>query len=387
MMLELGVDRLLKEAPPALKGARVGLISNYTVVDRELRSTIDRFLQSDDFTLTTLFGPEHGVKNSTREGEQVEFAIDAHSGLPAYSLYGKTRKPSPAMMAEIDVLVLDLQDIGSRYYTNMNTMALALESAAESQVPCFVLDRPNPIGGIGQEGNILEPLFRSFVGGGPMPNRHGMTMGELALWFKRRQGIDVDLTVIAMRGWERTMLWDQTGLAFVSPSPNTTHLDMALLYPGLCLFEGTNLSLGRGTTHPFEVVGAPFIDGHRLAEALNRQNLPGVRARATYFVPQYSQWSGEVCGGIQLHVGDRLSVQPVASALQLMALLMERYPQEFVIAPPISSKPSFFQLLAGTGELAGWLAEDPTFAVLHYLDPETSAWQRFRTEFEEVRLY
>ncbi len=386
-MVKLGVDCFLESIPASVNGARVGLISNYTVVDGGLRATIDRFLACSSFRLTTLFGPEHGVKNSAREGEQVEFAIDAHSGLAAYSLYGSTRKPTPEMLADVDMLVLDLQDIGSRYYTNMNTMALAMEAAQENDLPLFVLDRPNPIGGSVQEGNILEPECQSFVGGGPMPNRHGMTIGELARWFGRLRHQESGLTVVPMQGWERHMFWEETGLPFVSPSPNTTHIDMTLLYPGTCLFEGTNLSLGRGTTHPFEVIGAPFIDGHRLAEEFNLRGLSGVRARATYFVPQSSAWQGQSCAGVQLYVIDRQSFRPVEAALVLIMVLRDRYPSQFAVVPGHADRASFFQLLSGTKALESWLSDDPGAAIAHYLDQGSDAWGRFRRQFEDARLY
>ena len=387
MIVELGIDRVMADMPAVLRGRKIGLISNYTVVDQDLRPTIDRFMTCSDLRLTTLFGPEHGVKNSAREGERVDFSVDAHSGLPAYSLYGTAKKPGPEMLANLDVLVLDLQDVGSRYYTNMNTMALAMEAASEHQKAFVVLDRPNPIGGVCQEGYIVESKFESFVGGGPMPNRHGMTMGELALWFRRIKNLDVDLTVVPMRGWERSMYWEETGLPFVSPSPNTTHADMTLLYPGLCLFEGTNVSLGRGTPHPFEVIGAPFLDGHRLAEAFNRRGIAGVAARATYFVPYYSQYQGELCAGIQLHIRDRRTFAPVRAAIELIAVLQELYPEAFAIVTGTSSRPSFFQLLAGTDKLETWLANEPRQAASRYLTQETEAWATFHREFEDIRLY
>lgn len=387
MAIQLGVDQLLSTMPDIIRGRRVGLISNYTAVDGELCSTIDRFLSCSEFRLTTLFGPEHGVKNCAREGEPVAFEMDAHSRLPAYSLYGDTKKPTASMLDQVDVFVLDLQDIGSRYYTNMNTMALAMAAAAEHHKPFLVLDRPNPIGGIRQEGNILQSEFRSFVGGGPMPNRHGMTMGELARWFYRIEGLDLELHVMTMRGWKRSMDFEHTQLSFVSPSPNTTHVDMAMLYPGLCLFEGTNLSLGRGTTHPFEVVGAPFIDGHELARSFNQKKLAGVHARPTYFVPQSSPFQGELCGGVQLHITDRPRFQPVRSGIHLMAVLQERYPDDFTILPKVGGKPSFFQLLAGCGELEQWLKDGPETAGDRYLDQTTREWQMFRDQFEDVRLY
>lgn len=387
MSVSLGVECFLSAIPDGMRGQRIGLVSNYTVVDEVLRPTIDRFLEHPDLSLTTLLGPEHGVMNSAREGEHVHFATDAHTGLPAYSLYGETRQPTPEMLADVDVLVVDLQDIGSRYYTNMNTMALTMEAADEAGKPVVVLDRPNPLGGLAVEGNILEPEFQSFVGGGTMPNRHGLTIGELALWFQAVQGIGHRLSVVPMRGWHRNMLWDETGLAFVSPSPNTTHLDMALLYPGTCLFEGTNVSLGRGTPHPFEVVGAPYLDGHRLADAFNQRDLPGVRARPTYFVPNYSQFQGELCQGIQLHVRDRRRIEPVRTGIELLIAIKRLAPDQFEIVSGQSGKPSFFQLLAGTENLEHWIHQDPNHAADLYVDRTTTAWQNFQVSAEAVRLY
>ncbi len=385
-MITLGIDRLHDDLPTVMKGRRVGLISNYTVVDGELVPTIDRLQADDRFRLAALFGPEHGVLNSARPGESVAFVTDAHSGLPAYSLYGQTRRPTAAMLEEIDVLVVDLQDIGSRYYTNMNTLALSMEAADEAGLPVVVLDRPNPLGGMVAEGYILEPSWTSFIGGGAMPNRHGLTMGELARWFHNVNGVGRQLTVAPMAGWRRDMLWRDTGLPFVGPSPNTTHEDMALLYAGTCLFEGTNLSLGRGTTHPFEVLGAPFLDGHRLAEAVNRRDLPGLRARPTYFVPEIDPWRGELCAGIQLHVRDPRRLEPVRAAVELLALCSTLYADTFAITPA-HGKPSAFQRLAGTDRLERWLRDEGLGAADRYVDPQTTTWKGFREQARAAYLY
>ncbi len=385
-MVKLGIDCLRNDLPSVMKGRRVGLIANYTATDGALVPTIDRLQTDERFRLTALFGPEHGVLNSARPGEHVAFVTDAHSGLPAYSLYGQTRRPTADMLAEVDVLVIDLQDIGSRYYTNMNTLALSMEAADEAGLSVVVLDRPNPLGGLVAEGYILEPPWISFVGGGAMPNRHGLTMGELARWFHNVRGVGHQLTVVPMAGWRREMLWQDTGLSFVGPSPNTTQEDMVLLYPGTCLFEGTNLSLGRGTTHPFEVLGAPFVDGHRLADAVNRRDLPGLRARPTYFVPEIDPWQGEICGGIQLHVRDRRRLEPVRTAVELLALCSALYPDAFWIAPA-DGKPSAFQRLAGTDRLEQWIQDEGLRAAEHYVDPHTAAWQEFREQAQAARLY
>ncbi len=255
--------------------------------------------------LTTLFGPEHGIWADAQDLVHVEDSRDAATGLRVYSLYGKRLAPTAEMLADVDALVYDVQDVGSRYYTFIYTMLHAMEACAAHGRTMVVLDRPNPIGGDAVDGNVLRAGWESFVGRHPLAVRHGMTAGELALLFKHERRIDVDLKVVEMKGWRRKMSHEQTGLPWVMPSPNMPTVDTAYVYPGGCLVEGTNLSEGRGTTRPFELVGAPWLDPWALARDLAREKIPGVTFRATWFTPTFQKHAGLACGGVQLHVTDR----------------------------------------------------------------------------------
>jgi uncharacterized protein YbbC (DUF1343 family) len=246
---------------------------------------------------------------------------DGRTGLPAYSLYGETRKPTPEMLAGLDALVFDVQDVGTRVYTFVYTMALAMEAARECGKRFIVLDRPNPIGGLHIEGNILDPGFQSFVGMFPIPMRHGMTIGELALMFNHEFGIGCELEVVKMEGWRREMWFDQTRLPWIMPSPNMPALDTATVYPGSVMFEGTNISEGRGTTRPFEIIGAPFIDPYALVEELMKENLPGAVFRPLHFQPTFHKFAGEVCAGIQIHVTDRSQFKPVITGVAIICAI------------------------------------------------------------------
>src|SRR5690625_3902019 len=265
--LKLGVEVLLDEQMDLLDGKRVGLITNPTGVDQELNHIVDVLHNDPEVDLTTLYGPEHGVRGDAQAGEYVEFYIDEITGLPVYSLYGETRKPTPEMLEDVDVLIFDIQDVGARFYTYIYTMAYAMEAAQENELEFVVLDRPNPISGYDVEGPVLDPEYASFVGNYPIPLRHAMTVGELALFFNEEFDINADMTVVEMTGWERGMYYDDTDLEFVLPSPNMPTLDTALVYPGTALIEGTNLSEGRGTTKPFELLGAPFVNSTEFAAA------------------------------------------------------------------------------------------------------------------------
>ena len=269
--VKLGLDIFLENNYEQFKGKRVGLITNMTGVNEGLIPSIDLFHEHPGINLVALYGPEHGIRGDAKEGEKVESSVDPYTGVPVYSLYGTSKKPSKEMLDPVDVIVFDLQDIGARYYTFIYTMAYVMEACAEHGKQFVVLDRPNPITGTAMEGNLVEEDVRSFVGLYPIPNRHGMTVGELALLFKYEFGINCELTIVPMDGWRRHMYYDETGLFWVPPSPNTTGIDMSVLYPGTCLVEGTNLSEGRGTTKPFEYVGAPYIDGYRLAKRFNEK--------------------------------------------------------------------------------------------------------------------
>ncbi|HWO75001.1 MAG TPA: DUF1343 domain-containing protein [Bacillus sp. (in: firmicutes)] len=348
--MRIGLDLFLEKQYSQFKGKRIGLVTNMTGVNEKLIPSIDLFHEHPDIHLAALYGPEHGIRGDAKEGEQVESSIDPYTGIPVYSLYGAAKKPSKEMLDPVDVIVFDLQDIGSRYYTFIYTMAYVMEACAEYGKQFVVLDRPNPISGVAMEGNLVEEDVRSFVGLYPIPNRHGMTVGEIALFYKHEIGINCDLTVVQMEGWERSMYYDETGLFWVSPSPNTTGLDMSILYPGTCLVEGTNLSEGRGTTRPFEYIGAPYIDGYRLAKVLNEKTLPGVLARPVTFKPTYQKHKDQVCEGIQLHVVNRHELHSLQAGLILIETIADMYPNDFEFLQH-SNGNYFFDLLAGTKKL------------------------------------
>lgn len=349
--MKLGLDVFLEQYVQAYKGKRIGLVTNMTGVNRNLVPTIDLFYEHPELELVALYGPEHGIRGDAKEGEEVGFAIDPYTNLPVYSLYGETKKPTAEMLEAVDVLFFDLQDIGARYYTYIYTMAYVMEACGEQGKPFVVLDRPNPIGGLAMEGNLLESEVKSFVGLYPIPNRHGLTVGELALIFKHEFNIHCDVTVIPMEGWDRAMYFDQTDLFWVASSPNTTGIDMCTLYPGTCLIEGTNLSEGRGTTRPFEYIGAPFIDGYQLAKRVNQREATGVIARPISFVPTYQKFAGERCEGIQLHITDRQVLNSVGTGIKVLESVIELYPKEFAFREEVGSGKSFFDLLAGTKQL------------------------------------
>jgi uncharacterized protein YbbC (DUF1343 family) len=312
-----GVERLLSGEADHLKGLRLGLIHHPASVTANLASSAHSLL-AEGFELRALFGPQHGAYGEKQDDmiESDDFR-DPLTGLPTYSLYGEVRKPTPAMLEGLDALLFDLQDVGVRVYTFVWTMALAMEACAEADVRFVVLDRPNPVGGR-REGPVLRPGFETFVGLHPIPLRHGLTAGELARWLVRERGIGCALEVIPCEGWERGMQWDDTGLPWVMPSPNLPTLDSCSVYPGMVLLEGTNLSEGRGTTRPFELFGAPFIDPSALAEMLGGTLGPGVKLRPCHFEPTFQKHRGAVCGGAQLHVTDREAFLPVRAAVAIL---------------------------------------------------------------------
>ena len=334
-MVRTGLDRLMREGAAAAglpRGARVGLIAHPASVDARARHAADLLAGHADFRLTRLFGPEHGIRGEAQDMEAVTESADRATGLPVVSLYGDSEaslKPSPAHLADLDVLVHDLQDVGSRYYTFVYTLAHAMEAAGEAGLPVVVLDRPNPIDGLTVEGPVLEPAFRSFVGRYPLPVRHGLTTGELAVLFRDAFGVRCDLRVVAMEGWRRASHFEETGLPWVAPSPNMPTPETARVYPGGCLVEGTNLSEARGTTRPFELVGAPWLDGAALARALTAEELPGVFFRAASFRPEFQKHAKRSCEGVQVHVADRGTFRPFAAYLALLREARRQDPLAF----------------------------------------------------------
>lgn len=370
--IALGAEMLMKDEKKLLKGKRVGLITNPTGVDQNLNSVVDLLNNDPDIQLEALYGPEHGVRGDAQAGQYVDYYIDEVTGLPVYSLYGKTRKPTPEMLENIDVLVFDIQDVGTRFYTYIYTMALAMEAAQEKGIPFIVLDRPNPLGGKKVEGPVLDPEFASFVGQYAIPLRHGMTVGELAKLFNKEFDIGADLTVVKMKGWKRNAYFDETGLQFVMPSPNMPTLETALAYPGAALIEGTNVSEGRGTTKPFELIGAPFISSSELVTRLNQLDLPGVTFRAASFTPTFSKHSGKLSHGVQIHITDRNKYEPVETGLHIVKTIKDLYPEQVQLTP-------FFDNLIGNGWIRPAIENGMT------VEEMESRWKKDLKEFEKVR--
>lgn len=318
--VRLGIDNI-DQYQHLFAGKRVGLITNQTGVNSQLQSTIDVLYEKTD--LVALFSPEHGLRGNAEAGADVAAATDMRTGLPIYSLYGDTKKPTAQMLENIDVLCFDIQDVGTRFYTYMSTMALAMESAKEQNKLFVVFDRPNPIGGLAVEGPVLKSGFESFIGMYPIPIRHGLTMGELALLFNTQFGIECNLQVVKLSGWQRSMFWQDTGLPWVMTSPNIPTPETALVYPGTGLLGATNISEGVGTTRPFELVGAAWLNAAAAADRLNEKKLPGVYFRPTYFTPRFGRHSGINQGGVQIHVMDKTVYRPVLTAITILAVMKD----------------------------------------------------------------
>ncbi len=315
-----GLDVLMAEDCRRLRGRRVGLLVHPASVDARLRHAAPLLQAALGDDLRVLFGPQHGLRGETQDN-MIEWRgfTDPVTGLVAHSLYGEVRQPTPAMLADIDTLVVDLQDVGARYYTFVWTLLLCLRACADAGLRVVVLDRPNPLGGEVVEGNLLDLAYSSFVGLAMLPMRHGLTMGELALLLRDHDELDVEIDVVPMEGWRRSMIFDVTGLPWVMPSPNMPTLDTALVYPGFCLLEGTSLSEGRGTTRPFEICGAPGVDPVALAALLTALELPGCAWRPLWFEPTFHKHAHTVCGGVQVHVTDRAAFRSVTAALAVLA--------------------------------------------------------------------
>ncbi|MDX6613286.1 MAG: hypothetical protein QOD75_2472 [Blastocatellia bacterium] len=326
----LGVERLLHEKIDLLRGARVGLICNQASVDHSLRHVADLFHEHSDINLTALFGPQHGIRGDVQDNMiETDHTVDAVTRLPIYSLYSETREPTEEMLKDVDVLVFDMQDVGCRIYTFVYTLANCMRAAKKFGMQVIACDRPNPINGQQVAGNVLDPEYASFVGQFPIPTRHGMTVGELARMFNERFDIGCDLERIPMEGWSRDLWLDQTDAPWVLPSPNMPTLAAATVFPGTVHVEGTQLSEGRGTTLPFELVGAPYVDPERLAKELAQLNLPGVYFRSCVFRPTFQKHMDKSCGGVQLHVTDRASFEPVISGIAVVKTIHDLYPGEF----------------------------------------------------------
>lgn len=331
--VQTGLDQIVHDADERrrLEKADIGMIVNPASVTSDLEHAIDAFLERD-LEIERLFAPEHGVRGEAQEMEAVDQTRDPISGLPVVSLYGdsiESLQPEPGQLDDLDVLIADLQDVGARYYTYASTIGYVMEICGEVGVDVWVLDRPNPINGTALEGNVVQEGWHSFVGTQPIANRHGMTMGELTRYFVEYGGWECNLRVVEMEGWERSMWFDETGLPWVMPSPNLTTPQTATVYPGQCLLEGTNLSEGRGTTRPFEIFGAPWIDAPRFKAKLDSFDLPGVGFRSTSFRPMFQTYAGESCRGAQIHVRDREAYDSLATGLAVLSAAYTCFTDDF----------------------------------------------------------
>ncbi len=379
--VRLGSEQLL--AAGTLKNARVGVVSNPASIDAEYRHIVRAVADTPGVTLGAIFGPQHGFRADVQDNMiETAHAQDPTRGVPIYSLYSETREPTAEMLKGLDVLVIDLQDVGSRIYTFVYTMANCLRAAARHGVPVIVTDRPNPIGGARMEGPMLLKGFESFVGQFPIPLRHGMTIAELARFFNEACGIGADLTVVPMQGWQRSMYFEETGLPWVMPSPNMPTVDTAVVYPGTVLFEGTNVSEGRGTTRPFELIGAPWIDPDALADTLNAQGLAGVHFRPVVFEPTFQKHAKQACGGVQIHVLDRDAFCSVESAVALIAATRSQNPSQFQWRQPpyeyeLEKLP--FDILAGSQELREQIEAGLPVRTMSY------SWVQDHVHFRETR--
>lgn len=370
-----GIEVLLSDSLHLVRGARVGLITNHTGIDSNGRSSIDLLAEHADFDLVALYSPEHGIRGDERAGASIESGVDSQTGLPVHSLYGETRKPTPEMLEDVDILLFDMQDIGARYYTYVSTMALAMEAAGEHDIPFLVLDRPNPIRGDAVQGNVLEPEYSTFVGMYPVPMRHGMTPGELARMYVGTFGISADLTVVPVDGWTRDMVFGDTELPWTPPSPNMPSVESALAYPGTCLFEGTPISVGRGTDRAFQWVGAPWLDADALAAALNGYGIDGVRFEPAHFTPTNAgdgKFEGVEVHGVLL-VPESTTYDASAAAV---AMLIETKRQS---GDRWSWFEAHFDRLAGTDDLRIGLDAGADFSTL------TDGWAAQVESFERAR--
>lgn len=377
-----GLENLLENWSRLLKGQRVGLLAHQASVDSQLQHAIDLVGSLRGVRLSALFAPEHGLWGTAQDQVQIQSTRDPRTGLIVWSLYGRRREPPQASLSGLDLLVVDLQDVGARYYTFVWTMALALGACGRAGVKVLVLDRPNPLGGHRLEGNLLDPRFASFVGLHPIPVVHGMTIGELAGLLNERHDLGCRLQVIPMKGWRRAMAWEDTGLPWVSPSPNMPTPDTARVYPGACLVEGTNLSEGRGTTRPFEYMGAPFMDPYRWAEALNGLTLPGVHFRPCYFRPTFHKYKDQLCGGVQWHISDRDRLKPYLTGLAVIATARQLAPRQFAWRKPpyeFERRKLPIDLLCGTNRIRRQIEAGRSLQQIE------ASWQRELAGFKRLR--
>ena len=381
--VRLGLEKLLEENSRLLKGLRSGLICNQASVDHGLQHAADLLNNHSSIQLKALFGPQHGIRGDVQDNMiETAHGVDRMTGLPVHSLYSETREPIESMLADIDVLIFDMQDVGCRIYTFVYTLANCMRAARRLGKKVLVCDRPNPINGVGVEGNVLEPEQASFVGQFAIPTRHGMTVGELAQLFNQHFGLGCDLEVIPMDGWSREDWMDETDAPWVLPSPNMPTVDSATVFPGTVHFEGTQISEGRGTTRPFELVGAPYVIPEEYAEALNAMKFPGVFFRSCVFQPTFQKHGGVSCGGVQIHVTDRSQFQPVITGIAMVQTAYEMYKENFRWKEPpyeyvYDQNP--FDVISGTTRIRAAIERGTSINAIK------NEWQPGLKEFESIR--
>ncbi len=378
-MIEIGLQTFAREHETYLRGRRVGFVSHAAAVAPDFSHALDVLLQRN-VRVTALFGPEHGFDGAGADALAMDDATDARTGLPVYSLYGAAKEPSAQRLENVDALVFDMQDIGARFYTFISTLDYVMRAAERAQKEIFVLDRPNPINGAQVEGPLVERGLESFISHLSVPIRHGFTTGELARFIARTKKMNVALTVIPMQGWRRALYFDETGLPWIPLSPGMPRFETTLVYPGTCLVEGTNLSEGRGTALPFEIVGAPWLDGYALAQTLNRLALRGVRFRPHTFIPTDSKHRGVKCGGVQVHVTARELFAPVETGMHLLAACRAQNPERFqFLETSWEGTPPHLDLLTGTARVREGLEQERAVAEM------VKEWQTTTREFLETR--
>ncbi|MGI8639555.1 MAG: exo-beta-N-acetylmuramidase NamZ family protein [Pyrinomonadaceae bacterium] len=381
--VKLGLEKILDKHVNLLKGLRVGLVCNPASVNHQFQHAADLFYQNEHINLTTLFGPQHGIRGDVQDNMiETGHIIDSQTEIPIYSLYSETRQPSKEMLSGVDALVFDLQDVGCRVYTFIYTMANCMRACAEDGKKMFVLDRPNPINGLDIEGNLLETGHESFVGMYPIPMRHGMTVGELAKLFNNDFELHCDLEIITMDGWSREDYYDETDAPWVMPSPNMPAVDTSVVFPATVYFEGTQVSEGRGTTRPFEIVGASYINSYEYADALTSLDLSGVIFRPINFLPTFQKFANESCGGVFLHITDRRVFEPVITGLAMIKTIFDLYPNDFKWKNPpyeyvFDRYP--FDVIAGTTKIREYFDQGKTISEIKKF------WEEDIKAFYEIR--
>ncbi|EGL16248.1 MULTISPECIES: DUF1343 domain-containing protein [unclassified Paenibacillus] len=378
--VKTGADRFPEMAPALLKGRKFGLLTNPTGINRDFQSTIQVCASLEEAELGALFACEHGIRGERQAGVRFEDEIDPELGIPVYSLYGKHKKPTADMLSGLQAMVFDIQDLGVRFYTYLSTLIYTLEACAEAGVRVIVLDRPNPLGGLEWEGGLLDESLLSMVGAWRMPARTGMTIGEFALLAADQMKTPCELYVVKMEGWDREMEFPDTGLPWLPPSPNMPTMDTVRIYAGHCLFEGTNLSEGRGTTKPFEQVGAPWLKAEETCRELNALNLPGVRFHPVTFTPTFSKHAGQLCNGVMTFVTDPKVYKSAVTGLHLLSRIQRLHPDEFEwLAPFKVGQSTFIDLLSGSDRIRLTLHEPGA------LEAIIASWERDGKEWAGIR--